>query len=185
VTSRALQHPEGADVARAQPAPWDPDALDADGRDLAQRVRAEEPDLRRRARAALRLAFLSAAAARESGEGDTAWRADCFRASRDLERLLRLLRREPLPERSWLRHGRLVTIRTMRPVRIRSGIRWRLVDDVLGRFVGFGDGSEAWREWLWTRIERNAPPEPQPHGPGASHREGYELVYGRGRRDDT
>lgn len=164
---------------------WAPDVVEAQALLLAellgrhgQRVARE---LRRRARATLRGAWLAVAAARaELPEPRATW--DCYRAGRDLERLIFETRRIPLPERAWMQNGRIFTLRRVRTVRIRGTIAWRLIRDVEVRFVEFGREGEPFRAWLWERVSKHLPDSDQ-RGPGAGMREDYELVYGRKRRD--
>lgn len=160
---------------------WAPDVVEAQALLLAELLAKAPKELRRRARATLRLAWLAVAGARaEPPEARAAW--SCYRAGRDLERLIFEARRIPLPERSWMQPGRIFTVRRTRTVRVRSTIAWRLIGDIEGRFIAFAREGEPFRAWLWERVSKHLP-QPDEAGPGAGMREDYELVYGRKGRD--
>lgn len=163
------------------PAPWSPEVIEAQALLLAEVMRRSPRELRRRARATLRAAWLAVEAARaEQPEPRARW--SCYRAGRDLERLIYEARRIPLPERSWMQHGVIFTVRPVRTVKIRSFIAWALIRDVQRRFVEFGREGEPFRAWLWTRVSAHLPPD-DPDAARAGMREEYELVYGRAKRE--
>ena len=157
--------------------------MDEVGRLLSLVAERASRDMRRRIRAALRAAFIASAGPGDQDDG--AWRGSCYKASRDLERLLREAQGYLPVERSWLRHGWIVTIRRRWPVRIRSGIRYGLISAVQGRFIGFRAEADVWHDWLWSRIRSTVPEAGEERRDGAAIREEYELVYGRGARRET
>lgn len=169
--------PEGGEDG---PSPWAPEVVEAQALLLADVLRRAPRELRRKARESMRAAWIAVEAAREQPDDRAVW--SCYRAGRDLERMIYEAKRIPLPERSWMRSGAIFTLSRFRTVRIRLFVAWSLIRDVERRFVEFGRENEPFRAWLWERVSAHLPPD-QREKPGAGMREDYELVYGRKGRE--